>query len=292
MAPVAALFYSFVFGLLHGVLPDEHTWPITFSYAVGGASGRAGARSALYFAGAFTLQRTLLSEAAYLALAPFLLSPVVNGVVYVAVGLAMSVAGAVVLRRNRYFHLHLLGHHHDAGTKPESNRQIVSRCCDSPGPTSEPVEPPSPRWATIHGFVAGFGFGGFSLFVNTVAAPAMPGPDYGFLPGALFGLGTTISLLAVSALLGASLRRARFLSQSEIQRVGARTGGLTLFLGGLLFAVAGLVSLSGLEAHFQVDLGNLLITLFLVGVAVPSFAYSLRSVLAARRATEPSEPCP
>ena len=168
----------------------------------------------------------------------------------------------------------------------------MGRCCDEPSPTSERAEPPSPRWATVHGFVAGFGFGGFSLFVNTVAAPAMPGPGYGFLPGALFGVGTTISLLAISAILGASLRRARFLSQSEIQRVGARTGGLTLFLGGLLFAAAGLVSLSGLEARLPVDLGSLLIALFLLGVAVPSFAYSLRSVLAARRTSKPCEPCP
>jgi hypothetical protein len=26
---------GFVLGLLHGATPDEHTWPITFSYAVG-----------------------------------------------------------------------------------------------------------------------------------------------------------------------------------------------------------------------------------------------------------------
>jgi hypothetical protein len=35
MIPLEALIYSFLFGLLHGILPDEHTWPITFSYAIG-----------------------------------------------------------------------------------------------------------------------------------------------------------------------------------------------------------------------------------------------------------------
>ena len=38
MAPLEALTYSFLFGLLHGILPDEHTLPITFSYAIGGAT--------------------------------------------------------------------------------------------------------------------------------------------------------------------------------------------------------------------------------------------------------------
>ncbi|MDA8433085.1 MAG: hypothetical protein M0Z60_08985, partial [Nitrospiraceae bacterium] len=75
MTPLIALLYSFLFGLLHGILPDEHTWPITFSYAIGGASGREGMKAGLYFAAAFTLQRTLVSELAYLALAPFLFDP-------------------------------------------------------------------------------------------------------------------------------------------------------------------------------------------------------------------------
>ncbi len=29
------LVISFILGLMHGATPDEHTWPITFSYAVG-----------------------------------------------------------------------------------------------------------------------------------------------------------------------------------------------------------------------------------------------------------------
>ena len=39
MTPLTAVIYSFPFGLLHGVLPDEHTWPITFSYAIGARAG-------------------------------------------------------------------------------------------------------------------------------------------------------------------------------------------------------------------------------------------------------------
>ncbi len=90
MSPLEALAYSFLFGLLHGILPDEHTWPITFSYAIGGASGRQGMKAGLYFSAAFTVQRMLLAEVAYLALAPYLLSPRVNGVVYLIVGAVMA----------------------------------------------------------------------------------------------------------------------------------------------------------------------------------------------------------
>jgi hypothetical protein len=70
MTPPEALAYSFLFGLFHGILPDEHTWPITFSYAVASASGKEGMKTGLYFSAAFTIQRMLISELAYLALAP------------------------------------------------------------------------------------------------------------------------------------------------------------------------------------------------------------------------------
>jgi hypothetical protein len=48
MNPLLTLFYSSLFGLLHGILPDEHTWPITFSYAIAGGSGKDGMQAGLY----------------------------------------------------------------------------------------------------------------------------------------------------------------------------------------------------------------------------------------------------
>jgi len=282
MTPPEALGYSFLFGLLHGILPDEHTWPITFSYAVGGASGKEGMKAGLYFSAAFTFQRMLISELAYLALAPFLLSPTINGIVYVLVGLAMSAAGAIVLRRNRYVHLHLLPHWH---------RTIVAEPAENKygGDPLALVSAPPARWAIIHGFIAGFGFGGFSLFVNTVAAPAMPGPWLGFLPGLLFGLGTMIVLVVIGGLFGAFLQRASSFTTQEVRRLGAQTGGRTLFFGGLLFGLAGAAVLLGLERRLPVDLGYLLIGLFMIIVVVPAFVYSSREVIAIRKQanTEP-----
>jgi hypothetical protein len=65
----------------------------------------------------------------------------------------------------------------------------------------------------------------------------------GFLPGLLFGLGTIIMLVIIGSFFGASLRWTRALTEPEIRRIGSRTGGRTLFFGGLLFAVAGVSTL-------------------------------------------------
>jgi sulfite exporter TauE/SafE len=285
VTPLMAVVYSFLFGMLHGILPDEHTWPITFSYAIGGASGREGLRAGLFFSAAFTVQRTLLSEVAYLALAPFLVSPRINGIVYIVVGLAMAAAGAIVVRRNRVPHIHLLGHHHDPDHELEAGGQILTRTHDAPEETA--LAPPV-KWTIIHGFIAGFGFGGFSLFVNTVAAPAMGSAFVGFVPGLVFGLGTMIVLVLVGALFGASLRWTHALSEREVKRIGSQTGGRTLFFGGLLFFVAGIVTILGLTSQLPVDAGYLLIGLFMIVVAVPAFVYSLHEVLAARKSLNAS----
>ncbi len=279
MPTLVALSYSFLFGLLHGVLPDEHTWPITFSYAIGGATGREGMKAGLYFSAAFTAQRTLLSELAYLALAPFLLSPTINGIVYVVVGIAMSVAGAIVLRRNRYVHIHIMGHHHEEAHDMEQTAQVVSR---EHREDAASYRPPSVQWTIIHGFIAGFGFGGFSLFVNTIAAPSMPSPWIGFLPGLLYGLGTMIMLVIVGAVFGASLRWTRSLTEAEIKRIGSQTGGRTLFFGGLLFLAFGAITLLGLDKQLPVDAGYLLIGIFMVSIAVPALVYSWREVMRSR----------
>jgi sulfite exporter TauE/SafE len=280
VTPFVALAYSFLFGLLHGILPDEHTWPITFSYAIGGASGKQGMRAGLYFSAAFTVQRMLVSELAYLALAPFLLSPTINGVVYVVVGVVMSAAGTIVLRQNQYLHLHFLGHHHEEACDMETTSRVLARHHTK---VAESVKSPPVQWTILHGFIAGFGLGGFSIFVNTVAAPAMSSAWSGFLPGLFYGLGTMLMLVLVGALFGASLRWSHALSEPEVKQIGVQTGGRTLFFGGLLFGLAGIATLLGLDHYVSVDMSYLLIGLFMITVAIPAFVYSLRKVLAARK---------
>lgn len=269
MAPVFALLYSFLLGLLHGVLPDEHTWPITFSYAIGGASGKAGLRAGVYFSAAFTVQRALLSQVSYLALAPLLLTPSVNGVVYIVVGVAMSAAGALLIGRSAHPHPHLFG-----------SRDAQLHAMQAPG---QPTQATPVHWTIIHGFIAGFGFEGFSVFVNTVAAPAMPSVWLGFLPGLVFGLGTMLVLAVMGTAFGSLLRWARSLTEQQIARIGHETGARTLFYGGLLFIAFGGATLAGWNPRLPLDAGYLLIAVFMVGVAVPAFIYSWRRAVAARK---------
>jgi len=63
------LLISFILGILHGATPDEHTWPITFSYAVGKYSTRGGMKTGFLFSLGFTAQRALLTTLGYLGLA-------------------------------------------------------------------------------------------------------------------------------------------------------------------------------------------------------------------------------
>jgi len=283
MNPIAGLAYCFLFGLLHGVLPDEHTWPITFSYAIGGASGKEGLKAGVYFSTGFTVQRAIISELAYLALARFLLSPKVNGVVFLIVGVAMAVAGALVLRRNLHPHIHLLGHHHKGVLEMETTGHILGRHHEERG---EPVTAPPAHWAAIHGFIAGFGFEGFAIYVNTIAISAMPNAWLGFLPGLMFGLGTMLVLIIVGAMIGASLRLTKRVTEEELKRIGAKTAGRTLFFGGWLFGIFGIATLLGLGANLPVDTGYILIGLFMVIIAVPAFIYTWKEVMTARKQTE------
>jgi sulfite exporter TauE/SafE len=276
LSAIEAIIYSFLFGLLHGILPDEHTWPITFSYAVGSGSGREGMRAGFYFSAAFTIQRMLISELAYFALARFLARPVVNAIVFVVVGIAMAAAGIVVKRRNYYPHVHVFGQQTELRERTDPHylaeareRQIVET----------PVSAPPVRWALFHGFVAGFGFGAFSLFINTVAAPAMPNPWMGFFPGLCFGLGTMIMLVVIGAFFGRSLSWfSHSMTKKEIQRITASTGRRTLFFGGLLFVAFGSVSLLGLAHRLSVDKEYVLITAFMVLIVSPVLVYSVLEV--------------
>ncbi len=280
MTPSVALGYSFLFGLLHGILPDEHTWPITFSYAIGTGSGKKGMMAALCFSAAFSFQRMILSELSYLALARFLLIGSINAYVYVAIGLAMSVAGSIVVRRNRYPHIHLLGHHHEQALSMERTSRLYRREHEREG---SGVSAPPIYWTLAHGFLAGFGIGGFGLFVNTVAAPAMPSAWIAFLPGMLFGAGTTMMLLLIGGMFGLSLRWARSLTEMEIKRIGVQTGGRTLFFGGVLFVSAGIVLLFGWNRLVPIDMSYLLIGAFAITVVMPAFVFSWKEVLAARK---------
>ena len=280
MNPLTAVVYSFLLGILHGILPDEHTWPITFSYAIGSGS-KHGMKAGLYFSMAFTIQRMLISELSYLALAPILLKPEVNDYVYIAVGIVMVFTGFIVIKRRRYSHIHLIGHHHNDVRNMEKSSHLLSTNCE----TCDPEESDLPvKWTLIHGFIAGFGFGSFALFVNTIAAPAMHDAWTAFLPGLMFGVGTMLMLILIGFLFGVSLKLAHALTEDQIKAIGSETGGRSLFFGGGLFALIGIGNFMGLEKILPFDESYATIAAFTFLVVVPAFIYSYRKVVRAKDA--------
>lgn len=255
-------------GVLHGVIPDEHTWPITFSYSVGAASGRGGIRSGSLFALAFTLQRAAMSQLVFYAFAVFLLTNTsLNGPVYLVVGAAMAVAGFLILS-HRLPHWRPVLRRYDASDLPKHEREIA-----------ETGTVPA-HWAAIHGFIAGFGVdtGLFTSFVYLIAVPAMPSAWIGWAPGAAFGFGTFVVLVAIGLLFGGVLGVAKRWGAERVERFGQLVGARVLLFGGIAFVGAGAALLSGLLSESAVDIGTLVVVVVMVAIALPVMYLTWREV--------------
>src|SRR5437870_4138075 len=266
---IVLLMGSLSLGMLHGIIPDEHTWPITFSYSAGSATGRGGMLSGMFFASAFTLQRAIMAQLVYFALASYLaFDEGLNALVYVAVGIAMSLAGYLILSGKlpswhplaRFLRTHAKTHYDEKG----ASRRV---------PT---------HWCVIHGFIAGFGVdtGLFTTFIYLVAVPAMPVAYLGFAPGAAFGFGTLIVLLAIGSLFGGVLQIAKKWGPERIQTFGTRAGARSLFYGGIIFIIAGILFRTGIQDIIPLDFGNLIVLAFMIGVIIPVMIFTWREVKA------------
>ena len=276
VAGLAIIVTAFVLGLVHGITPDEHTWPITFSYAVGGYSTRRGLRAGLMFSAAFTFQRALASELAELGLAHVFTFATVDYVVYLVVGALMVAAGVVVVRRRQAVHLHLPFLRLHSLDHPDHPGGRHGAQADGDGDGDGTVlSDPRPWMPLVHGFVAGWGFGAFAVIIYTVLAPAERSALWGWVPGAFFGLGTTVVQVVAGGLFGVIARR-RGLSDAAIREVALRTAGNTLTFGGAAFVAGGAFGLAfpslagfsvttGLHVH---NLDHLGIALVLVIVSV------------------------
>jgi len=262
------LLTAFLLGVVHGVTPDEHTWPITFSYAIGGYSTARGLRAGLLFSAALAIQAGLASELAYLGLTQWLTFESFDNVVYVAVGLVMAAAGLFAIGRGVLPHLHLPG-------LPRVQM----------GAQQHPPQPRELKWwmPAVHGFIAGWGIDAFSMIIYTTLAPAMPSAATGWLPGLIFGLGTLCVQAAAGAAFGAWAMR-RGLPQEAIRNIALTTAARTLTWGGLAFVLFGLFGLAfpgvadvavrtPLRVHNLDTLGLpfLLLVFAVLGVGVTSF---------------------
>jgi hypothetical protein len=218
------LLTALLLGLVHGITPDEHTWPITFSYAVGSYSTRRGLAAGVIFSLAFTAQQALASELAYLGLAHWFTFEHLDQIVYVIVGIVMAAAGLFIMGRGVVPHLHLPG---------------WARASDA---LAQPRELKS--WMpAVHGFIAGWGIDAFSVIIYTTLAPAMPSAATAWLPGVVFGLGTLCVQGAAGAAFGSWAAR-RGLPPQAIRSIALTTAARTLSWGGCAFVVFGLLALA------------------------------------------------
>jgi len=278
-----ALLLSFLLGLVHGVTPDEHTWPITFSYAVGSYSTKKGMKAGLIFSSGFTLQRAFLSELAYFALAAIFTTTLAFGLTYVAVGIAMAAAGYYLAKHSLYFHWHYLerklgqwlGVHRKNSVQQEEEFEHTRNPLSSTDSKPELREVPL-RLAFVHGLIAGFGFGAFALILYTVMVPAMPNAWVAWLPGALFGLGTMVMQIIFGAFFGTFLTKNKRLTKEGVAFVSKYISRNVLYYGGIAFIIAGLLVLAfpnilnfGIQTGIKIhNLDNLDIGFFLVVIVV------------------------
>lgn len=292
---LVVLLTSYLLGIIHGITPDEHTWPITFSYAVGSYSSKRGMKAGMTFSGGFTLQRAILSEVAYLALAGIFMSAYMDGISYVVVGIGMAAAGIYISGHGHVAHFHGLEkglyrvfgfHRNDGGRENDELTHKSNPVIDSTG------NPIPLKMAFGHGLLAGFGFGAFALIIYTVLAPSMPSPYLGFLPGLLFGLGTMTMQVILGAGFGAWLTRSKNLTSKGIQVVSKGITKYVLTYGGIAFALAGMMVLAfpgldsvsiftGIKIHNldSLGIGFFLVVTVVVGIGIYAYLKSMRTAL-------------
>lgn len=274
---VAALLTAFALGMVHGVTPDEHTWPITFSYSVGSYSVRGGMKAGFLFSLAFIIQRALAAEIAYFALAFLLGFAHAEFAVYIVIGTIMALSGMYILRLGR--HVHWLGWF----------ESWLSRRFDRGGSAGGDPRGAPAKLALVHGFIAGWGTGAFALIVYTVLVPQMPSGYVAFLPGLMFGLGTMVMQILFGAVIGLVMTRLR-VAPEALPYIGRKVSGMVLFYGGLAFVIIGAIGLvvpidriyltTGLHIHnlHTIGVGFFLAVVVLFFVAAFSFWTALRDV--------------
>jgi hypothetical protein len=257
---------AFLLGMVHGITPDEHTWPITFSYAVGSYSSRGGMRAGFLFSFAFMFQRALASELAFFALAGILSVERWEYAVYAIVGAVMAMSGFYLLRTGRIPHLF---HTHAVDAGERADREEASRKVLVGMPL-------------LHGFIAGWGTGAFALIIYGTLSPAMHSPWLAFLPGLCFGLGTMAMQILFGGAIGAWAAQRR-LGDRALKFFARSVSGKTLAYGGLAFVAAGVAGLiapklfgwsfaTGIRVHNLAHLGVGFVLVVIVVVTIAGSA--------------------
>ena len=272
------LLFSYILGLLHGATPDEHTWPITFSYAIGKYSTKKGMKAGFLFSLGFTIQRAFLTTLGFLGLAAIYKEYNLDGPVYFIVGIVMAIAGSYILH-GRYIHLpidRLLGRNENEDIRDVPLKMTI-----------------------VHGLIAGFGFGAYATIITFILAPQVPGLIYAPLPGLMFGLGTMTMQIIFGGMF-ANIMKLKKLNEDEMRIIAGKSAGRTLYYGGLAFVIVGLLIIAfPIIDNFSISTGNpipnldainigFLLVVSVVGlIGISSIIMSFREVEKRRKQNKP-----
>jgi len=205
----------FILGLIHGLTPCEHTWPIIFAYVASERKWIKGLLASIFFVGPALLPWTLIA-----GFSGFLGSVIwkESYEIYVnlLLGILMIIFGLYTLRFLKVPHLHIKG------------------CCD------EKPRRISLRQLPIYGFIFGFAPCAPVLMVYAMAAE-LHTAFLGLLSGLFFGLGTMISLASIGGILGGGFQFAEEKSRKDLSKICAKISGGILILFGAWLIISTLI---------------------------------------------------
>ncbi len=195
-----ALLAVFIIGIVHGIKPDIHTWPITIPYAIGQPNIKKALLTTVVFTSALTLIWTILSaitSSIYsLVVNPENISPYAD----IFAGTTMMLVGLLFIRK--------------------SKKEIHGKAPDF-------------KYIWIHGIGAAFGGDFFVVLVLVIALSGIfINPMFGFLVGLLFGLGTMVTQLIIVYFSFHGFK----LTIKDTDTL-AKTGTYSLFILGLLLII-------------------------------------------------------
>jgi len=200
----------FIIGIVHGLKPDEHTWPITVSYVIMQRNMKGAIVSTSVFAGALTLVWASLSALTGQLLSFFQnynLDPIVD----VIVGLTMIGVALIFIIKGK-----------DKVVDKDNN--------------------PDYKLIWIHGLAAAFGGDFIVILLLTIALSTLISVNITFLIGLLFGIGSWIAQSIVVLLIYKGLVKG---VKANFQ-ILAKAGRLSLlFLGIFMIGLGILSSLTG-----------------------------------------------
>jgi len=100
----------------------------------------------------------------------------------------------------------------------------------------------------------------------------------GWLPGALFGLGTFVVLMLIGFFFGQTLQIAKKFGSVRIASFGRLVGARVLLYGGIAFVVFAPMYSYGVFSMLPLDAGTFMVIIVMVLIALPVMLYTWREV--------------